>query len=210
MEVYCLGFCSKTTIIQGPGYPEGVRLHPGGNRQVNQTKRPSDKLDHKKLGPFKIDKVVGPVNYRIKLLYTMNIHPIFHISLLEPAPSGAPDAPITEIEPVNPDVIYDVETILDCKYVRGKIKYLIKWLDYPHSENTWELKKDLSCPEKLEAFHQRYPDLPKKDPKNSERKRDHDESFQKPAHEGSVVAYLDEAISTKSLRARDPNAPAPE
>ncbi|RAL58210.1 hypothetical protein DID88_002313 [Monilinia fructigena] len=131
-------------------------------RRNIETKRPSNKLDHRKLGPFKIDKVIGTVNYRLKLPDTMNIHPVFHISLLEPAPPGAPNAPFTEIEPVNPNAIYDVETILDCKYVRNKVKYLIKWLDYPHSENTWELKEDLSCPEKLRAFHLKYPHLPTK------------------------------------------------
>ncbi|RAL58209.1 hypothetical protein DID88_002312 [Monilinia fructigena] len=131
-------------------------------RRNIETKRPSNKLDHRKLGPFKIDKVIGTVNYRLKLPDTMNIHPVFHISLLEPAPPGAPNAPFTEIEPVNPNAIYDVETILDCKYIRNKVKYLIKWLDYPHSENTWELKEDLSCPEKLRAFHLKYPHLPTK------------------------------------------------
>ena len=35
------------------------------------TKRPSDKLDHKKLGPFEIIKVKGLVNYRLKLLKTI-------------------------------------------------------------------------------------------------------------------------------------------
>jgi Chromo (CHRromatin Organisation MOdifier) domain len=130
-------------------------------RRNIETKRPSNKLDHKKLGPFKIDKVVGPVNYRLRLPNTMNIHPIFHISLLEPAPPGAPDAPQTEIEPVNPNAEYDVETILDCKYIRGKVKYLIKWIGYSHTENTWEPKGNLNCPEKLEAFHQQYPDLPR-------------------------------------------------
>ncbi|RAL58494.1 hypothetical protein DID88_005198 [Monilinia fructigena] len=93
-------------------------------RRNIETKRPSNKLDHRKLGPFKIDKVIGTVNYRLKLPDTMNIHPVFHISLLEPAPPGAPNAPFTEIEPVNPNAIYDVETILDCKYIRNKVKYI--------------------------------------------------------------------------------------
>ena len=150
-------------------------------RRNIETKRPSNKLDHRKLGPFKIDKVIGTVNYRLKLPDTMNIHPVFHISLLEPAPPGAPKAPLTEIEPVNPNAIYDVETILDCKYVRGTIKYLIKWLDYPHTENSWEPRTNLNCPEKLEAFHQQYPDLPRrkenplkqgsKDPRKKNRKQ---------------------------------------
>jgi hypothetical protein len=133
-------------------------------RRNIKTKRPSDKLDHKKLGPFKIDEVIGTVNYKLKLPDTMGIHPVFHISLLEPAPEGTPDAPQDKIELEDPDTGYDVEAILDCKYVRNKIKYLIKWLDYSHTENTWEPKENLNCPEKLEAFHQRYPDLPRKPP----------------------------------------------
>lgn len=139
-------------------------------RRNIKTKRPSDKLDHKKLGPFKIEKVIGPVNYRLKLPKTMNIHPVFHISLLEPAPPGAPAAPNTEIEPVNPNALYEVESILDCQYVRGKVKYLIKWLDYPHSENTWEPKTNLKCPGILEAFHRQHPGLPSRDEKGRAKK----------------------------------------
>ena len=127
-----------------------------------KTKRPSDKLDHKKLGPFKIEKVIGPVNYKLKLPTTMNIHPVFHISLLEPAPEGAPEAPRTEIEAVNPEEEYDMETILDYQYIRNQVKYLVKWLDCPHSENTWEPKKALeaNCLAELEAFHRQHPGLP--------------------------------------------------
>jgi hypothetical protein len=132
-------------------------------RNIN-TKRPSDKLDHKKLGPFKISEVVGPVNYRLELPQTMNIHPVFHISLLEPAPPGAPNAPYTEIEPVNPNAEYEVEEILDQKYIRGKLHYLIKWEGYPHSENTWEPITNLNCPADLEKFHRRNPQLPTRQP----------------------------------------------
>lgn len=131
-------------------------------RRNIKTKRPSDKLDHKKLGPYKIKKVKGPVNYELDLPSNMNIHPVFHISLLEPAPPGAPRAPRVEIEPVNPKAEYEVEEILDCQYVRKQVRYLIKWQGYPHSENTWEPKRNLSCPEKLEAFHRQNPGLPRK------------------------------------------------
>jgi hypothetical protein len=48
-----------------------------------QTKQPSTKLDHKKLGLFKIKKITGLVNYKLILPKTMNIYPVFHISLLE-------------------------------------------------------------------------------------------------------------------------------
>jgi transposase InsO family protein len=143
---------------QEPTLIEGDRVYL--LRTNINTKRPSQKLDHKKLGPFKIKEVRGPLNYKLALPKTMNIHPVFHISLLELAPEGAPPAPLTEIEPVNPNAEYEVEEILDCRYVRNKIKYLIKWKDYPHSENTWEPKSSLNHLETLEEFHRQYLGLP--------------------------------------------------
>jgi hypothetical protein len=94
-------------------------------RNIN-TKRLSDKLDYKKLGPFKISEVVGLVNYYLELPKTINIHSVFHISLLEPVLPEAPNAPYTEIELVNPNAEYKVEKILDQKYIRGSLHYLIK------------------------------------------------------------------------------------
>jgi hypothetical protein len=78
-----------------------------------RTKRPSDKLDYRKLGLFKIEEVRGPVNYKLKLPSSINIHNVFHVSLLEPVLAGAPLAPNTEIQLVNPNAEYDVEEILD-------------------------------------------------------------------------------------------------
>ena len=56
----------------------------------------------------------------------MNIYLVFYISLLEKVPEGAPPTPLTEIQLVNLNAEYEVEAILDYRYVRGKIKYLIK------------------------------------------------------------------------------------
>jgi hypothetical protein len=129
------------------------------------TKRPSDKLDHKKLGPFKIATKIGSVNYKLQLPKTMEIHPVFHVSLLEPAPPGAPPAPKTEVQRLDPQKEYEVETVLDCQYVRKQVKYLIKWKGYPQSENTWEPKGNLSCPGRLAEFHRQNPGLPRRSQK---------------------------------------------
>jgi len=56
----------------------------------------------------------------------MNIHPIFHISFLKPALPRALAAFITEIQPINPNAKYKIETILDYQYFHSTIKYLIK------------------------------------------------------------------------------------
>src|ERR1700677_174271 len=52
-------------------------------KNINQA-RPSKKLSDRFLGPFKVVEPVGHQAYRLKLLKTMKIHPVFHVSLLEP------------------------------------------------------------------------------------------------------------------------------
>ena len=89
-------------------------------------KKLSDKFDYKKLELFKIKQVKKLLNYKLALLKIINIFLVFYISLFEKAPSGAPPAPIIEIQPVNPNAEYKVEKILYCKYISNKIKYLIK------------------------------------------------------------------------------------
>jgi hypothetical protein len=105
-----------------------------------QTKQPSTKLDHKKLGLFKIKRIIGPVNYKLVLPKTINIYLVFHISFLELVLLGVLLVPVTEIELINPNTEYKVGEILDYKQVRNYIKYLVKWIDYLYSENTWETR----------------------------------------------------------------------
>ena len=74
--------------------------------------RPSDKLDYKKFGPFKVEKKISTSNYRLSLPVSMRLHPIFHISLLEPVPEGTQiDKPRLHIE-VHEEA-FEVEAILD-------------------------------------------------------------------------------------------------
>ena len=52
--------------------------------------RPSRKLDHIKVGPFLVVRNKGPVNYELQLPPDAKIHPVFHISMLEPADPNTP------------------------------------------------------------------------------------------------------------------------
>jgi hypothetical protein len=79
----------------GPTLKEGDKAYLLRKNIV--TKRLSDKLDHKKLGPFKIAKIKSLVNYCLKLPKTIKIYPVFYVSLLKPAPLGSPPAPKTEV-----------------------------------------------------------------------------------------------------------------
>jgi hypothetical protein len=79
----------------GPTLKEGDKVYL--LRKNIATKQLSDKLDHKKLGLFKIAKIKSLVNYCLKLPKTIKIHPVFYVSLLKPAPLGSPLAPKTEV-----------------------------------------------------------------------------------------------------------------
>ena len=116
-----------------------------------KTRRPSKKLDHQKVGPFYIKQVKGPVNYELKLPPDTRIHPVFHISLLEPADSETPvQTTLHNFEGYEDE--YEVEKILQRK---GQ-KYLVKWKGYTDGENTWEPLKNLAnCQKHLQEFHHR-------------------------------------------------------
>ena len=145
--------------VKGPTLKKGDRVYL--LRKNFKTQRPSDKLDFKKLGPFEIKEVKGTVNYELKLLKTMQMHLVFHISLLKLAPNSAPRTPNTDIVVKNMDMEYDVKEILDSKYVRHTLHYLVKWLDYLEVENSWEPTTNLNYPKKLEVFHWQNPTKPR-------------------------------------------------
>ncbi|OHF03747.1 hypothetical protein CORC01_01066, partial [Colletotrichum orchidophilum] len=48
----------------------------------------SDKLNYKKLKPFKIIKKILLINFKLKLLNTIRYYPVFYILLLKPVLKG--------------------------------------------------------------------------------------------------------------------------
>lgn len=142
---------------------EGPRLRRGDkvyliSRNL-RTKRPSKKLDFRKIGPFKVDERISTSNYRLAIPATMKLRTnVFHISLLEPAPKSAQID--TSIEAEDEEEEWDVEMILDSRITDGQLEYLVKWLDFGPEDNSWEPVTNLHCPEKLKEFHQRNPDRP--------------------------------------------------
>ena len=70
-------------------------------------------MDYKKLGLFRIVKVKGLVNFQLVLPKTINIYPVFYISLLELVLLGVLPTLIIEIQPINLNAEYEVEAILD-------------------------------------------------------------------------------------------------
>jgi hypothetical protein len=140
-----------------------------------KTTRPSDKLDYKRLGPFTITARVNNVAYRLQLHDSMKIHPVFHVSLLEPyhastLPGRVPDPPppIT----VHNTLEYEVSNILDSKIMHRRLFYLVDWVGYDVSERSWEPAENLvNAQEKIDEFHQHYPNKPRTAPRRTRRLR---------------------------------------
>src|ERR1700738_3267646 len=116
------------------------------------------------MGPFKILDIVGEgkLVYKLELPERIRqIHPVFHVSLLEPyhenrwegrvQPSPPPDEIEGELE-------YEVREVLNSRIVRGKLRYLVDWVGYGPEERTWESVENAQ--EEVAAFHQAHPDRP--------------------------------------------------
>jgi hypothetical protein len=133
-------------------------------RRNIKTRRPSDKLDHKRLGPFQIVKKIGKAAFRLQLPASMRIHPVFHVGLLEPVrtndiPGRIQDPP----PPVEVDGFeeFEVEQILDSRRYRGKLQYLVHWKGWSVPDRTWEPAKNLAnAPAIIGKFHRDYPNKP--------------------------------------------------
>ncbi|MBW0570122.1 hypothetical protein O181_109837 [Austropuccinia psidii MF-1] len=129
--------------------------------------RPTKKLSERLLGPFPNLKKVSTHAYHLKLpSQWKSIHPVFHISLLEPVKTST--IPIRHQEPPLPTIIeeeeeWEVSQILDSKLKRGKLWYLVEWKGFSQDpeRSTWEPTKNLkNCPELVKDFHSLYPDKP--------------------------------------------------
>ena len=123
-----------------------------------KTTRPTKKLDDRRAGPFKVEKKISPVAYRITLPESWRVHPVFHISLLRPANLDESLHPIQDVERPPPDIInqeeeFEVEDILDHRGSLRHRQYLVKWQGYPMSEATWEAKSNLKhAPDIVRAY----------------------------------------------------------
>jgi Chromo (CHRromatin Organisation MOdifier) domain len=116
---------------------------------------PLKKLSSRRYGPFEVLQKISPVTYQIKLPQTWKIHNIFHMDLLTPYYETQAYGTMHSQPP--PKLIdgkeeYEVEEIIDHRTFRQKKQYLVKWLGYSVSENSWVDKKDLHSPQLLQEY----------------------------------------------------------
>jgi hypothetical protein len=93
-----------------------------------------------------ISHKINDVAFRLELHHHMNLYPVFHVSLLEHcASTSIPD----RVFPPPPPVYlaegpkYEVQAILDSKFMHNKLYYLVDWIGYMPNDRTWEPTKNV-------------------------------------------------------------------
>jgi hypothetical protein len=133
-------------------------------RRNIKTTRPCDKLDFKRLGKFTVIRAIGSHAYELQLPRSMRIHPVFHVSLLEPAADnpveGQPIDTTQQIETDSSNLV--VEEILDSRISRDRLQFRVKWVGHTRSDGIWyEAERFLGNAGLIHEFYRKYPEKPK-------------------------------------------------
>ena len=135
-------------------------------RRNIRTSRPSSKLDFKKLGPFKVSRIINPVAVRLDLPSSVHLHPTFHVSLLEPYRANSPPSrhsprpPPTEVHPSGEEA-FKVEHILDSRIRRRQLQYFCRFVGYGPQDDEWVRASDFDNDDSLVLdFHRSHPGQP--------------------------------------------------
>ena len=100
--------------------------------------------------------------YKLELLKSMKIHPVFHTTVLEPAhPSILVATQVLTLETNDNDKEYIVEKVLQSQLVDRQLQYLVKWKGYSMNNNTWEPASQFTSKKVLQDFHQHHPEQPR-------------------------------------------------
>ena len=126
--------------------------------RLSNANLPTYDLPSKKLGalftsPLRIVKKVGPVAYQLDLPNNMNVHDVFHVSMLRPyhdpnaiwpgRSRGQNSTAVTATEQ------FEVEAILDHRDGGSEREFLVKWKNYNPESNSWEPLSNFSRATKI-------------------------------------------------------------
>jgi hypothetical protein len=102
-------------------------------------------------------KQINVVVFQFKLVGSMKIHPMFHVSLLEPYhASTIPRRIHNQPSPIEVDGEheYEVEDILDSRDSNCQLHYLGHWHGYDVNQGIWEpINNFLNIMKNVHEFH---------------------------------------------------------
>ncbi|KAL7280850.1 hypothetical protein ACG7TL_005794 [Trametes sanguinea] len=174
-------------------------------RRHIKTTRPSDKLDHRRLGPFPIDYPISDTAYKLRLPpYLSRLHPVFHVSLLEPYHDPSefhPHASPIPFQVADDDSAppSDIQALLDCRRLGQRYEYLVRWKGLSPDEDSWIPLSDIAinADEMIERFHRRHPRAPHP-PRTFIRRSTH-----------SLAEATNSSIPSSIIQAHESSAPMP-
>lgn len=137
-------------------YATGDRVWLSG-RNI-RSRRPHKKLDHKFHGPYQVQQVIGKQAYKLILPSEMKVHPVFHVSLLEPylgRPGVEPEGPPPLL--VDGEEEWEVEKILEERVLNGKVQYLVRFTGWGAEHSEWIWDEDLHADRLKREFKKEHP-----------------------------------------------------
>jgi hypothetical protein len=132
---------------------EGTHLH---------TSHPMHKLRPKQFSPFEVTEELSSVMYCLDLPPNWRIYNAFHASLLSPhheMNEYGKSYPTPAPELIDGEPEWEVAEVLASRQhkCQHKLQYLINWVGYPASENSWEPVENVRASDRVREFHQRHP-----------------------------------------------------
>jgi hypothetical protein len=129
-----------------------------------QIDRSFKKLDHKMLESFKILKKRDN-SYKLELFVEMNIHSLFHISLLRKDLENFLSRQIissSSLVVIDDEEKFDVKNIIDSRLtersISKELQYKIKWVKHSSNRKWYSIENFENAKEIVANYHQRYLD----------------------------------------------------
>src|ERR1700723_1425039 len=167
---YGLRYPRPKNATKDPRIPIGIGDFAFVKATFLRTTRPSKKLSEKNLGLFKIIAQVGRLSFTLWLPEQLwAVHPVFHVSQLEPATRNIipnrvqPPPPPIE---VNEDIEFEISEILNSKIDKRRkcqLLYLVRWTGYKGTDQEMDWLSALELTHAMELvqdFHTSYPHKP--------------------------------------------------
>jgi hypothetical protein len=101
------------------------------------------------------------VVYQLRLPVAWRIHNVFHASLLLPyheTTTHGPNFSRPPLELIDGEEEYQVECIMGHRKTGWgtKLQYLVKWVGYPDSDNTWEPTAQVHAPDLIKHYQRQH------------------------------------------------------
>jgi hypothetical protein len=110
------------------------------------------KLNYKYYDFYTINESINKISYKLNLSSIMkNIHDVFHVFLLKLA--NKKDDETSFFIWIKNEKQWKIEEIVDKRIKKNRTSYLVKWLEYSHSNNEWIKEENMSNVKKtIEKF----------------------------------------------------------